>query len=194
MRFNSTFFFAAGASALSLGGAVGQARAQTPVEVSVSSSTSPASSDAHVQLGLFGGVLLLPSESTLRDPGLPAPEYETSAFLVGLRAGAYPLPFLGVEVEGAYAPTATDDGESARLFALRGHAIAQIPTPGITPFVLGGYGRFFADSRSLGDDDDRAFHFGGGVKAPMGEDVSVRVDVRDTIVADSVGDAGHYPE
>ena len=80
-----------------------------------------------IELGLFGGVFLPARDHNLRGPGEPFIRFKRVAPEIGLRAAYFPLSFLGVEGEGAVMPTKDENGGSATLWALRAHAIGQLP-------------------------------------------------------------------
>lgn len=144
-----------------------------------------------VELGVFGGVLFPAPDIELfeDDPNLPRRGFKTlqvAAFEVGGRVGYYPLRYLGLEVEGAYAPTSTeDDGQAVNLFAARGHVVGQLGWWSVTPFVLLGGGVLGAvsDRTAVGNDVDAALHFGLGAKAYINRYVQARLELRDTITA-----------
>jgi OOP family OmpA-OmpF porin len=100
---------------------------------------------------------------------------------LGARLGYFPLSFLGAELEGLVGLAKTDSGEAGTLWAGRAHLVAQLPMWRVVPFVLGGAGYWAVFNKVSGNDSDPAFHFGGGVKLAANEDLSVRVDVRDSI-------------
>lgn len=151
------------------------------------------------ELGVFGGLMFPAKDHQLYDPSLPASDQLPFKLAgdVGIRFGFFPFAFAGIEAEGALMPTAVEDGSDATLWAVRGHAIFQLPGASITPFVLVGAGALGASSDEMGADIDDAFHFGGGVKAALDKHLSIRLDVRDTVSRKFDGDAGsgaHSPE
>lgn len=151
------------------------------------------------ELGIFGGLMFPAKDHQLYDPTLPqsAQAPFKLAGEVGARFAFFPFTFAGVEAEAALMPTAVEDSTEATLWAVRGHAIFQIPGSSITPFVLVGGGVLGASSDDMGNDNDDAFHFGGGVKAALDEHLTVRLDIRDTVSRKFDGDAGsgaHSPE
>lgn len=79
------------------------------------------------EIGVFGGVLVPPSNHELYVPSFGHQEFTAVAPDVGLRLGFYPLSFLGLEVEGAVMPTRTEDDSAATIFGFRGHALGQLP-------------------------------------------------------------------
>ena len=150
--------------------------------------------------GEFGGFfgLLMPSRShNFHDETRPQQPVNPAGPSFGLRGGYYPLSYLGGELEGALAPTSTDDGVGATLWALRMHVVAQLPLWRITPLVLVGGGRLGLLSNQNGNDADPAFHFGAGVRFALTDLLSVRVDLRDTLTQKneaSPGDLTGHPE
>lgn len=150
-----------------------------------------------VEIGMFVGAMFPSDEHNLHDEDLPHMPYDTAAFELGARLGYFPFPYVGVEAEGAVMPTDTEDGTAAGLFAVRGHLIGQVPFWSITPFVLVGGGMLGTNSGRLGNDMDPAIHFGAGVKVPVDDVMSVRLDLRDTMSQKNVPDDGvqtHHPE
>ncbi|MEM9462041.1 MAG: OmpA family protein [Myxococcota bacterium] len=142
-----------------------------------------------LELGVFGGIIIPARDLELFEPNpnLPSQGFlplATVAPSLGLRLGYYPLRFLGVEAEGAYMPTTTlDAGYSARLWALRGHVIGQLPVASIAPFVVFGAGVFGVQGNEvvLGRDVDPAIHLGIGTKVFISRRVVARLDLRDQI-------------
>lgn len=108
---------------------------------------------------------------------------QTAAFDVGLRAGYYPLRFLGIEAEGGVIPTRTADDARATLWTVRGHVVGQLGLWSITPFILAGAGALGVDSGALGNDVDAALHFGAGAKFYLNRWAMLRLDLRDIVSA-----------
>lgn len=155
-----------------------------------------------LELGIFGGVLIPSRNHELfeQDFSLPGQGFQRLNRVapdVGLRFGYFPARVFGLEVEGAVMPTAAESGDSAILWAARGHAMLQVPRS-IAPFVLAGVSGLgvASDRAALGNDVDLGFHFGGGLKFFLHRYVALRVDVRDTLTArQGVGDGvGHSIE
>lgn len=150
-----------------------------------------------MEMGLFGGVIFPSKRHELYDPHRAFQKYGSAAPELGMRVGYYPLSFLGVEAEGAVMPTSTKDDKSAGLWAVRGHGVLQLPIASLVPFLLIGGGVLGAGSDSLGSDADPAVHFGAGLKAPLDDFLSVRLDVRDTMSQKGQAEDGaqtHHPE
>jgi OOP family OmpA-OmpF porin len=142
-----------------------------------------------LELGAFGGVLVPARDLELFEPRPARPRQgflplATVAPDVGVRAGYYPLRFLGLEAEGAIMPSSTlEDGYYARLWSLRAHVVAQLPFSTIAPFVVVGAGALGIDSHHLvlGDDVDPAIHLGIGTKIYLDRRFALRLDLRDEI-------------
>ena len=152
-----------------------------------------------IELGVFGGVILPHPAHELYAPltGTWTPMARVAPSL-GLRAGYYPLSFLGLEVEGSLMPVRLDCtcGERGLMYAARGQVVGQLPLASVAPFVAIGGGALGVRSARLGGDVDAVSHFGGGLKIFAHRYVGVRVDVRAT-VASRVGLVGGriaYPE
>ena len=187
------------------GNATGSASASSE---NVNLTTSERSEDNYLELGIFGGAIFPSKDHNLEDStseqlGHHQP-FKSAAPELGLRLGYYPVRYLGIEGEGAYMPTKTTNtgavnasGDSANLWAARGHLVGQMPLGAVTPFVLIGFGRLGAKSDAMGTDSDPAFHFGAGVKVPVSNALNVRLDVRDTMTQKnnaSDGTQTNHPE
>jgi len=140
------------------------------------------------ELGLFSGVMIVGDRHDFYDPATaPQVSLGRTAPMAGLRAAYFPLSFIGVEAEGWGAWTRVPDRADAPafLYAMRGHAIAQLPLARVVPFVLGGYG--LAGVRSprdaVGNDVDPAGHYGIGVKLLVDGRFAVRLEGRHTMTA-----------
>jgi outer membrane protein OmpA-like peptidoglycan-associated protein len=142
------------------------------------------------ELGAFAGMLFLSDQNSFRgapanDNGALTPrpysEYKQPAAELGARFAYFPLTFLGGELEGMVGLPQADRGGSGTLWAGRAHVVVQAPFWRIVPFALGGAGYWALLNERSGNDTDPAFHFGGGVKLAANDDLSLRVDVRDTI-------------
>ena len=72
------------------------------------------------EAGLFTGMMLPPARHELYEVGVALHRpLEDVAAEVGLRGGVFPCPYGGVELEGAFMPTATNDGYAALVYAGR---------------------------------------------------------------------------
>lgn len=142
-----------------------------------------------VELGVYGGILMLPETHELFEPDLTLVEQGHKPLRainpdVGLRLGYYPSRFLGLEVEGGVMPSKLrDEAGNALLYTGRGHVVLQLGLWSVTPFVLVGGGALGISSprESLGKEVDPAVHFGGGLKFFFNRWVMMRIDVRDVI-------------
>ncbi len=135
-----------------------------------------------MEIGVFGGIFITSKQHELYDYTKPWERYKRIAPDIGARFAYYPLSFLGIEAEGAVMPTRTASEQSALLYGLRAHVIAQLPRR-ISPFLLAGVGALGASSDSLGRDIDPALHFGGGVKFFVNRYLALRLDIRDNVGA-----------
>jgi OOP family OmpA-OmpF porin len=136
-----------------------------------------------VELGLFAGMFIPPTEHELYDLGSGHASLERAAPDIGVRLAYLPWAFIGLEVEAALMPTATRlEDSSALVYGVRGHLIAQYPGL-VAPFVVvgGGILGVSSDIDVLGDDIDGSFHFGGGAKFYASQSLAVRVDARANI-------------
>jgi OOP family OmpA-OmpF porin len=133
------------------------------------------------EAGGFLGVLLSSKEHNLHADTQAQQPYTSPAFDLGLRFGFLPIKYLGLEVEGAVAPTTVKTGGAATLFAARAHLIGQLPIGRFTPFLVLGVGKMGGASRAMGTDIDPALHFGLGAKYAITEAFGVRLDLRDNM-------------
>jgi OOP family OmpA-OmpF porin len=160
------------------------------------SETADAAHRAWLQAGVFGGLLFVSKDHSLYRHDYepfksPAPE-------LGARLAFLPSDYFGLELEGAAGPTTTQNTDKAAgIWALRGHALLQLPAGSVTPFVLAGAGALGAGSNPTGNDVDRAVHFGVGAKLSFDDFVGARLDLRDVISAKHSpddSDSVHNPE
>ncbi len=143
------------------------------------------------EFGMYSGAFFPSDEHNLKVPTLPQEPYAAAALELGMRIGYFPVSFLGIEAEAAGMPTTTRDTDrTAMLYTARGHLIAQLPMWSVVPFVLGGGGVLGAVSRPMGNDVDPLVHFGVGVKVPMSEHLSGRLDLRDNLTQKFDSDDG----
>jgi outer membrane protein OmpA-like peptidoglycan-associated protein len=140
------------------------------------------------ELGVYGGVFfpsrrleLFQADEALPDQGFK--QYRIVAPDVGLRAGFYPLSFLGIEGEGGVMPTSTLDNQNALIWTVRGHVLGQLPFWSIAPFLVAGAGALGVNSSraAVGKEVDIELHFGGGVKFFLNRYLLLRLDVRDVL-------------
>lgn len=159
-------------------------RAQEKAEVSATSEDlSPV--DMGVELGMFLGGFFPSDDHEFYDYKDAMQErLEGAGPDIGVRAGFYPLRFLGVEIEGDLLPFNTQSGNSVLLYGVRGSVVAQ--APGIaadgrfTPFALAGFGTMgvSSDAEALSDDADKVGHLGVGVKFQVNRLLMFRLDGR----------------
>ncbi|MCA9652214.1 MAG: OmpA family protein [Myxococcales bacterium] len=159
-----------------------------------------------VELGAFGGAWFPSRRLELfeADDSLSGYGYQRLKVASpegGLRVGAYPLRFFGVELEGAVMPTRIRSSDvRATAWALRGNVVGQLGRWSVTPFVLVGVGVLGMASVGtpvgLGRDQDFDLHFGGGVKVFVTDRLQLRLDLRDVITNQAgIGDGlTHSPE
>jgi outer membrane protein OmpA-like peptidoglycan-associated protein len=151
------------------------------------------------ELGIFLGGLFPPEQHALYEVANPdgtprtRQRYESVAAAFGARAAWLPIRYVGVEGEALIAPTSDLNGGAANLFALRAHAILQVPTEAITPFLTVGGGTFWVDGEKLGEDSDNAFTLGIGAKIPLSDTLRARIDLRDNLLPKQ-GDLTEIPD
>ncbi len=150
-----------------------------------------------LELGVFGGLLLLADDTELFETDFDLPDQGFkplggAAPEVGGRVGYFPLRFLGVEAEGSYGFTRLEDEQAVNVWTARGHVIARLPRWSLTPFVLIGGGVMGVDSGpfAVGDDIDPMLHFGGGLSAYVSRSWMVRFDARDLLSPSQGNDGG----
>jgi outer membrane protein OmpA-like peptidoglycan-associated protein len=144
-----------------------------------------------VELGAFLGPVFISDNNSFRGPAtanpgqnptlMPYSQFKQPSFEFGLRGSYFPLSFLGGELEGMVAAASTDGGDGVTVLAGRAQLIVQSPFWSVVPFVVGGVGYWLVNNDYSGDDSDPAFHFGGGAKVNVASNVSLRLDVRDTV-------------
>lgn len=148
-----------------------------------------------VEIGLYGGALFMAADHGLYDPDFPRQAYDDVSGEIGLRLAYFPASFFGLEMEGAAMPSGTDEGEKAGLWTVRGHLVVQLPAASLVPFLLVGGGVVGANSPAMGADREGGPHFGVGLKVPLDDFLSVRLDGRDTLLSQDNGDGQtHNPE
>jgi OOP family OmpA-OmpF porin len=147
-----------------------------------------------LELGVYGGVALFSKEHNLQNLELidvsPAQGHQKlkTGLDLGLRAGFYPLSWLGAEGELGVIPTKTGTtNDTATIWTYRLHAVAQYPAYRIVPFALIGAGgmNLRSTTSGLGKDSDPELHFGVGVKYAVLQNLSVRFDVRDNLMQEN---------
>ncbi|MBK6847137.1 MAG: hypothetical protein IPG96_06180 [Proteobacteria bacterium] len=134
------------------------------------------------ELGVYLGAFFPAANHELYDfPSVLHRELERAAFEGGLRVGYLPQPWWGVEGEAGVMPSAATNGESANLYHLRAHLLAQLPYR-LAPFVLAGAGLLGIESgrRAMGNDVDAAFHWGLGFRYYATPRLALRLEGRHT--------------
>lgn len=151
---------------------------------------------APLELGLFGGALFPSRSHELLRRG-PYQPYVRAAPEIGTRFSFFPLPELGLELEGAVAPSETVRGDAAGFWAARAHASFRLSRGRLALFSVLGFGVLGAASNQLGSDADPAVHVGLGAAFALDEFVGLRLDLRDTLTQKYGVGAGvqtHHPE
>lgn len=142
------------------------------------------------ELGVFGGAWFpstnhefFEANEELVEQGYQ--DLDRAGGAVGARLAYLPIRHFGLEIEGALFPTQTAGGQETLFWSARGHLLAQVGLRSITPFVVGGIGAMgvSSDRNALGDDQDFAVHFGGGLKFFINRVVMLRLDLRDIVAA-----------
>jgi len=97
----------------------------------------------------------------------------------GVRAALFPLPFLGIEVDGTLMRSSLDGRDSVNLFGFGAHLIGQLPGK-IRPFGLVGVGGMGLQSNDdvLGSDVDAIGYAGLGVAIDVAKNIALRGDGR----------------
>lgn len=149
------------------------------------------------EVGAYGGLLVTSRRIELFEADFSRPDqgyrpFARVASSFGLRAGFFPMRFIGTELEVGAMPTRTEGGQPALLYTARGAVVAQLALWSVTPFVLvgGGLVGVTSDRTVVGNDVDAAMHVGGGVKVYLGRFTHVRLDVRDVVTARRGYEAG----
>jgi outer membrane protein OmpA-like peptidoglycan-associated protein len=134
----------------------------------------------YFELGAFGGVFVPDDEHEFYDETVAVQEpFKTVNPDMGVHIAFFPLSWLGLEGEGSAVLGKTDSGGTANLFSARGSLVLQIPFR-VTPFVLGGIGNTWLVSEDdvLGEDRDRVFHGGAGLKIFATRGFQIRLEGR----------------
>lgn len=147
-----------------------------------------------LELGVYGGAAVFSKEHNLQNlelieqsPAVGHQKLKTGLDL-GLRAGFYPLSWLGAEGEVGVIPTKTDvSGSNATIWTYRAHAVLQYPAYRLVPFLLVGAGGMNVRSSAsgLGKDKDPELHVGVGVKYAIAQCLSARFDFRDNFMQEN---------
>lgn len=141
-----------------------------------------------LELGVYGGAWFPSRHLELFQPDRDAPNngfqrFDVAAPDVGLRIAYLPFWFFGLELEGGVMPTETRSTDRrATAWTFRGHLIAQLGLWSVTPFLLAGVGALGVQAprapESVGNDEDVAIHFGGGIKVFVNRNILLRLDIR----------------
>ncbi|HEX2570989.1 MAG TPA: OmpA family protein [Polyangia bacterium] len=112
-----------------------------------------------------------------------APNFINNSFVVGIRGGGYFVPRFGLEGEVAVLPTSTRQPNVVQvpIITARGHAIFNILTGKIRPFLLFGGGVLISvpgNENVIRRDADGFFYGGVGVKWDLTERLGFRLDGR----------------
>lgn len=155
-----------------------------------------------IEGGVFGGLMFpSPNHDLYQKRLVDVPNrlerqgLERIAGSLGIRAGYYPIRWVGIELENGLGPTKIEDTDSrATIYMIRGQALGQMPWR-VTPTLHMGGGVLGIGSLSvLGREYDPAFHFGAGVKFYATRWLVLRLDVRDTISEGYRDGVSHTPE
>jgi OOP family OmpA-OmpF porin len=167
-------------------------------DASVSSEGGYEVGDDPFEIGIFVGGMWLEGRETKAPLSrrVGPTELDSLGLEGGLRLGAYPIPYLGIEGEVAVVTAGSTDDTNARIGAARGHLVGQLPLGIVAPFVVVGGGVLGAECPAEGCGDqtegreaDGSFHFGVGAKLGIARRFHLRLDARDNIAG---GD--HVPE
>lgn len=144
------------------------------------SQPEPTKPERHMfEFGIAGGLMLLsPTHGIYHSIDTPHQPFNRPAGEFVLRAGYYPIRWVGVELDGRVIPTRVANDERATAYSMRAQVIAQLPHR-VTPFVVAG-GEMLGVSSSpaaIGNDTDFGFHAGGGVKFYATKRVALRLGV-----------------
>jgi OOP family OmpA-OmpF porin len=152
--------------------------------------------DGMFEIGTGLGLLFPSTDHNFKLESAPQQKIGSATELF-VRAAWLPIRYAGVETEWAVGAASTADDAQSYPWAMRFHALGQLPLWRITPFALIGFGRMGNVSNSLGSDGDPLFHFGAGAKLYLSDAVLMRLDLRDNLTqkyAASDGTLTHSPE
>jgi outer membrane protein OmpA-like peptidoglycan-associated protein len=150
--------------------------------------------DNYFEVGVFGGALWLSDNHALETRNHQPFKAQGE---LGARAAYFPFAFLGAELEGVAGGGKTQSGDPSDVWAVRGHALVQLPGNIVVPFALIGGGVLGAGSNVTGSDSDKLFEFGAGAKLSLDDFLGARVDLRDNLTQKyhaSAGAQAHSPE
>jgi tetratricopeptide (TPR) repeat protein len=130
-----------------------------------------------VELGVFGGALVVSRAHNLHEERFARQAYERPAWLAGGRIAFFPHAMLGLEAEYAHGWGKLEETSTSADFNIgRGHLIIQAPTR-LSPFALLGAGVLHATS-DQGSDADFLAQAGAGLKYAVTPSITPRLDVR----------------
>jgi outer membrane protein OmpA-like peptidoglycan-associated protein len=143
------------------------------------------------ELGAFIGPAFISDDNSFRgasraNPGsnptvMPYSTFKKPSVEFGVRGAYYPFSFVGGELEGMVAAAETDRGDGVSVLVGRAQVVVQAPYWSVVPFLVGGVGWWQVNNGYSGNDSDPAFHFGGGAKVNVTNQISLRLDIRDSI-------------
>jgi OOP family OmpA-OmpF porin len=142
----------------------------------------------NLELGVFTNIFFPSPRHTLYSYE-PQREYEGfTRYGFGARAGFYPTPWLGLEVEamharGAMRLGAAQEGRRVRAHfnGYRGQFALQLPSKTVVPFIVLGGGVLQALSAPMGGAYGPAGHAGLGLKIALTRDLALRLEARENV-------------
>ncbi len=135
------------------------------------------------EFGLFGGPLFVSRAHNLHEERFTRRSYTLPAWLFGVRAGYFPLKYLGAEVEYAHGFGSVQPSErSASFNTFRGLIVGQLPLWRFVPYASLGAGGLHATSDVQGSDLDFLFTGGLGAKLAISEVFTLRLDFREDLL------------
>jgi len=149
-----------------------------------------------LDLGVYMGAFVLAENHSLFNTSLgDQPEIRRAAFNMGFRATYFPIRFVGVGIEGGFAPTRSPAlAAPATVGSFRGHLVGQLPLR-VTPLlVIGGGFLNITSPEPRMRDIGGAFHWGLGVKFHVTKWIAVRLDGRHIVADGNDGNAAHHGE
>ncbi|HVJ19819.1 MAG TPA: hypothetical protein VM686_30595 [Polyangiaceae bacterium] len=137
------------------------------------------------EIGVITGPLFLNASHNLIEEGYDHADYSL-AWLLGVRAGYYPIQFVGIELDYAHGwahvketstQTLGSGGDSAQFNLGRGYVVGQYPIERFVPFAKVGGGVINAKSDRLGNDTDFMLVVGAGAKVAVSKVFTPRLDL-----------------
>ena len=129
-----------------------------------------------VELGLAGGLVLLAKDHALFNAAAAAHQpFNRPAGQFVIRAGYYPIRWVGIELAGRVIPTTLENSESALVYSVRAQVLGQLPYR-VTPFITVGGELLGISSKpvALGSETDFGAHVGGGLKVYLSSKLALR--------------------